>query len=162
DDRRVELPQSEREDLGLELGHPDGGAYPVPRARAGERLERPFVGLDGDLAEPATGTIERLQHPRRTVVRYEEEDALPVAEVPLDVGAEVAVDDVGQPLRTFQLESELAPDEAGTAAGRDECRPRDRFHRTGRAVPPLERDTVGARAARLDQPRCLGPEADVD
>src|SRR5207248_3788741 len=108
DDGRVQLPESEREDLRLEAVHADGGANPVPRTRAREDVERPLVGVDGDLAEPATGAVERLQHPRRALIRHEEEDALAIAEMALDVGAEVAVDDVGEPLRPLEVEAELA------------------------------------------------------
>src|SRR5262249_3391215 len=102
DDRRVELPESEGEDLGVEVVDADSGPYPVPSASAAEDVERPGLGRDGDLAEPATGAVERLQHAGRALVRDEEEDALPLAEATLDVGAEVAVDDVRQALRPFQ------------------------------------------------------------
>ena len=119
-DGGVQLPEPEREHLGLEPVDPDGGADPRPRSLVGEDVERPLRGLHADLAQPAARPVERLEHAARVLVGDEEQHALAVAEVRLDVGPEVAVHDVRQLLRALQLDPELAADQARRAVGRDQ------------------------------------------
>jgi hypothetical protein len=70
DDGGIQLPEPERQDLRVEVVVADGGADPVPGAGLGEDVERPVVGLNGDLTESATGAVERLQDSGRADVRH--------------------------------------------------------------------------------------------
>jgi hypothetical protein len=161
-DGSVQLPEPERQHLGFEPVDSDGGTDPRPRALVGEDVEGPLRGLYGDLAQPAARPVERLEHAARVLVGDEEEHALAVAEVRLDVGPEVAVHDVRQLFRALQVDPELAADQARRPICRQQGSTGERLGRSRGPRMDLERGTLVGRAPAPHELRRFRDEPDVD
>ena len=125
-------------------------------------LERPFLRRHADLAEPASGAVERLQNPARPGVGDEEQDASAVAEVPFDIRSEVAIDDVREALRPLEREIELLADETRGAIRRDERGAADDGRCAALAIDDLDGGVTVRVGAAAHQSRRFDREADVD
>jgi hypothetical protein len=96
------------------------------------------------------------------LVRNEEQHALAVAEIRLDVGPEIAVHDVRQLLGALQLDSQLPADHARRTVGREQGRTGERLGRPRGPRADLERDALVIRALAPQELRGFRCEPDVD
>ena len=112
----------------------------------GKHVERPLLRLHADLTQPAARPVQWLEHAASVLVGDEEQHALALAEMRFDVGPEVAVHDVRQLLRSLELDSELAADQARGPVGRQQRPTGERLGRSRGPRPNLERGALVTRA----------------
>ena len=158
----VELPEANRQHVDIEFGHTDGRPHPVRGPFVREHLRGPFLFADIDLAQPATPSIEGLQDSLGGIGRDEEEDTVAVLDQRLDIGLEVAVDEVREIPTTFQPDAEGAANEACGTIRPDQRRGSEAFGRPGLATVDFDFDIGVTRVAASEHGGHLGGEPELD